>query len=94
MIFEELRDHLRAERPVALATVIDGASPGAKLLVAPVDEANETSREDIDELLRRTLGESSLKDAVATVADATGQPRKDIYRRALELVKEDNGAHD
>jgi 16S rRNA (cytidine1402-2'-O)-methyltransferase len=63
------------------------------LLIAPGDEAQTPRSEDIDELLKRTLGESSLKDAVATVADATGQPRKEIYRRALELVKS-NGAND
>jgi 16S rRNA (cytidine1402-2'-O)-methyltransferase len=54
----------------------------------------QTSRELIDALLRRTLSQSSLKDAVATVAEATGQPRKDVYRRALQLVKHDDQAHD
>jgi xanthine dehydrogenase accessory factor len=35
MIFEQLRDRIRAQSPVALATVIDGPARGAKLLVAP-----------------------------------------------------------
>jgi len=60
------------------------------VLIAPADERAAPRGEDIDDLLRRTLSESSLKDAVATVADATGQPRKEIYRRALELVKSEN----
>ena len=34
-IYEALRDALRAEQPVALATEVDGPSPGAKLLVGP-----------------------------------------------------------
>ena len=34
-IYEQLRDRIRAEEPVALATVIDGPARGAKLLVAP-----------------------------------------------------------
>jgi xanthine dehydrogenase accessory factor len=34
-IFEQLRDRIRAEEPVALATVIDGPGRGAKLLVGP-----------------------------------------------------------
>src|SRR5918993_3660731 len=34
-IFEQLRDRIRAEEPVALATVIEGPARGAKLLVAP-----------------------------------------------------------
>ena len=35
MIYEQLRDRIKAEHPVALATVIDGPTRGAKLLVAP-----------------------------------------------------------
>ena len=34
-IYEALRDALRAERPVVLATVTAGPNPGAKLLAAP-----------------------------------------------------------
>jgi xanthine dehydrogenase accessory factor len=33
-IFDTLRDHIRAQHPVALVTVIDGSGVGAKLLVA------------------------------------------------------------
>src|SRR5439155_13247574 len=32
-IFEALRDALRADEPAALATVVEGPRPGAKLLV-------------------------------------------------------------
>ena len=64
------------------------------IVIAPPDEqALAPSAEDIDGLLRRTLGEASLKDAVAIVADATGQPRREIYQRALALAKSD-GAQD
>jgi xanthine dehydrogenase accessory factor len=34
-VYDALRDSLRAEEPVALATVIDGSNLGAKLLVRP-----------------------------------------------------------
>jgi 16S rRNA (cytidine1402-2'-O)-methyltransferase len=65
------------------------------LVIAPPNEDEKSaSTEDIDALLRQTLGETSLKDAVATVAEATGASRKDIYRRALQLVKDDGEAHD
>jgi xanthine dehydrogenase accessory factor len=37
-IYEQLRDLLRAEEPVALATVVTGPQPGAKLLVRPDGE--------------------------------------------------------
>ncbi|HVG52665.1 MAG TPA: 16S rRNA (cytidine(1402)-2'-O)-methyltransferase [Xanthobacteraceae bacterium] len=63
------------------------------VIAPPTDDEQEVSAQDIDAMLRQTLARSSLKDAVAAVADATGQPRKDIYRRALQLVK-DNGEAD
>ena len=34
-LYAQLRDRIRAEQPVALVTVIDGAGVGSKLLVAP-----------------------------------------------------------
>ncbi len=37
-LYEVLRDRLRAEQPVALATVLDSAHVGAKLLVSPDEE--------------------------------------------------------
>ncbi len=64
------------------------------IVIAPPDQqALAPSAEDVDGMLRRTLGESSLKDAVALVADATGQPRREIYQRALALAKS-HGAQD
>ena len=37
-VYETLRDRIRAEQPVALATVLDGPHVGAKLLVSPDTE--------------------------------------------------------
>jgi xanthine dehydrogenase accessory factor len=37
-LYEVLRDRLRAEQPVALATVLDGEHVGTKLLVSPDEE--------------------------------------------------------
>jgi 16S rRNA (cytidine1402-2'-O)-methyltransferase len=83
----------------ALATLAAHYAEGGEtrgefvVVIAPPDEnAQAPSAEDIDNLLRQTIGKISLKDAVASVADATGQPRRDIYRRALELVKADDEA--
>ncbi len=41
-------------------------------------------------MLRLALARVSLKDAVGEVALASGRPRREVYRRALELTK-DNG---
>jgi 16S rRNA (cytidine1402-2'-O)-methyltransferase len=47
---------------------------------------------EIDALLRAALARVSVKDAVAEVAVATGEPRRVIYARAIELTKDDDGA--
>ncbi len=51
---------------------------------APLEQAGA---DDLDGLLRHAMAESSLKDAAALVATATGLPRKIVYARALELSK-------
>jgi xanthine dehydrogenase accessory factor len=60
-LFDALRDALRAERPVALATVIDGPGVGGKLLVRPDEEPLGTLGDpDLDRVVARdALGELS-----------------------------------
>ena len=58
-LFEQLRDAIRAESPVALATVVEGEFTGAKLIVHP------------DEQLAGTLGNTDLDRVVAR--DARGE---------------------
>jgi xanthine dehydrogenase accessory factor len=58
-VYEVLRDAIAAEEPVALATVVDGAGVGAKLLVRP-DEAplGSLGDRDLDRVVARdALGE-------------------------------------
>jgi 16S rRNA (cytidine1402-2'-O)-methyltransferase len=38
--------------------------------------------------LRQALGRLSVKEAVSEIAAVTGQPRREIYQRALALAKE------
>ena len=88
-LHEEMR---RAPLPELAAHYADGGEIRGEFVVviAPPDEnALAPSAEDVDGLLRRTLSEATLKDAVAIVADATGQPRREIYQRALALAKTD-----
>jgi 16S rRNA (cytidine1402-2'-O)-methyltransferase len=49
--------------------------------------APEVADETMEAALRRALGEMSLKDAAATVAEAYGLPRRKVYQAALELEK-------
>jgi xanthine dehydrogenase accessory factor len=54
LIYETLRDALRGEEPVALATVIEGGAPGAKLLVRPGQEPLGTLGDpDLDRVVAR-----------------------------------------
>lgn len=52
----------------------------------PTKEAGTAS--DLDALLRTALGSASVKDAVSLVAQTTEIPKRDVYRRALELAAE------
>jgi 16S rRNA (cytidine1402-2'-O)-methyltransferase len=60
------------------------------IVVAPPAPPGELGAIDLDALLRQALDRLSVKDAVAEIAAATGQPRRDVYRRALALIKDRN----
>jgi 16S rRNA (cytidine1402-2'-O)-methyltransferase len=63
------------------------------LVVAPPQAPQLPSVSETDVLLRDALARVSLKDAVGEVADATGLPRRDVYQRALALVKAEGERH-
>ncbi|MEE8535711.1 MAG: SAM-dependent methyltransferase, partial [Kiloniellales bacterium] len=56
------------------------------IVVGPPGEAAADAAADLDALLAKALAGMSLRDAAATVAEATGQPRRRVYARALELA--------
>jgi 16S rRNA (cytidine1402-2'-O)-methyltransferase len=56
------------------------------LLVAPPDQdAPALDGDALDEKIRIALERHSLKDAASVVAADTGQPRRKVYARALEI---------
>jgi len=59
------------------------------IVIAPPDAPAPSGAEEIDTLLRAALTRVSLKDAVAEVAAATGEQRRAVNSRALELTKTD-----
>jgi 16S rRNA (cytidine1402-2'-O)-methyltransferase len=83
-LFEDVRRGTLAE----LAARYRGA-PAPKgeiaIVVGPPEEA-AASAGDVDAMLARALKVMSVRDAAAAVAEASGQPRKDVYRRALALA--------
>ena len=59
------------------------------LVVGPPPAGAQTmTGEALDDLLRSRLESDSLKDAVAHAVEMSGRPRREIYARALELVKQ------
>ena len=73
----ELAAHFSGEVLGEITVVVEGRRP-----------EDETAA-DPDELLRARLGAgASVKDAAREVAEALGLPRKQVYRRALELASE------
>ena len=77
-----------------LATLADDYAEGAEtrgeivIVIAPPAESTQPTAAEIDDLLHAALARVSLKDAVAEVAAATGEPRRAVYARALELTRE------
>src|SRR5262245_58080287 len=65
-----------------------GAPKGEIVIVIGPPEEERASEEDVDTLLRQALQSMSVKDAAATVAAATGAPKRAVYARALELQGE------
>jgi 16S rRNA (cytidine1402-2'-O)-methyltransferase len=76
----ELAAHYEADEEARGEIVVIIGPPGADALTPAGDV--------IDERLRVALAQVSLKEAVAQVSAETGQPRRKIYARALELTRE------
>lgn len=57
------------------------------VLVAPPDgKAEQVTTEEIDQRLRTALQNLSVKDAASKVAAETGQKRRDVYGRAIDIA--------
>jgi 16S rRNA (cytidine1402-2'-O)-methyltransferase len=86
----KLHEEVRRDTLVALARAYaaGGETRGEFVLVVAPPETRVPSAEEIDELLRQALRTQTVKDAVGAVAAATGEPRAQVYRRALALAKE------
>ncbi len=83
--FEEVRRGTLAELATHYATA--EARGEITLVVGPPPE-EEMSDRDLDIMLHTAMKKSTLKDAVAAVAEACGLPRKTVYARALQLQAE------
>lgn len=83
-LYEEVRRGTLAE--LAAHYEKAGAPKGEIVVVIGPPLAQEAPSEaELDALLRTALKRESLRDAVAAVAEATGEPRRAVYARALAL---------
>jgi 16S rRNA (cytidine1402-2'-O)-methyltransferase len=85
-LFEEVRRGPLAELAAHYAAA---EAPKGEIVIVvgpPTEAATETTDEAIDRALSDALVHMSLRDAVAAVAAATGEPRRRIYARALALT--------
>lgn len=53
----------------------------------PAAGAKVMAEQQLDDVLRAALEHDSVKDAVAHAVEVSGRPRREVYARALELVK-------
>ena len=92
----KLHEEVRRERLDALAQNCAGSELRGEivLVIAPPPADAQPSADEAETLLRAALERSSLKDAVAEIAGATGLPRRELYQRALALTKQDGNAID
>ena len=94
-LHEEVR---RGDLPALARAYEEGAETRGEIVivVAPPPEGSDRPEAgEVDELLRRALQRVSVKDAVSEVAATTGQPRREIYQRALALSNEyDDGVEE
>jgi 16S rRNA (cytidine1402-2'-O)-methyltransferase len=92
-LHEELR---RSDLGTLAADYAAGAETRGEIVIviAPPAASAQPSAADIDALLQAALARTTVKEAVAEVAAATGEPRRAVYGRALALTKGHNGAPD
>jgi xanthine dehydrogenase accessory factor len=79
VIYERLRDALRAEEPIALVTMIAGPAPGAKLLVAPGgDPLGSLGDPDLDRVVARdALAELEAGNSLVRHYGPKGEARQE-----------------
>jgi 16S rRNA (cytidine1402-2'-O)-methyltransferase len=71
--------------------IADGEPPRGEIVVLigpPGESAAEISEATLDDRIRAALESNSVKDAAAIVSGETGQPRRKVYARALQIAAE------
>jgi 16S rRNA (cytidine1402-2'-O)-methyltransferase len=83
--FETVRRGLLPEMAASVATESPAKGEIVVVVGPPKAQPVAENQEDLDARLSRALKEHSVKDAATVVSAETGQPRRKVYARALEL---------
>jgi 16S rRNA (cytidine1402-2'-O)-methyltransferase len=84
----KLHETIDRDSLAALAARYGEASTKGEIVLVigpPGEAAAETPAEEVEHMLRQALRSSGVKEAAALVSEATGLPRRELYRRALAL---------
>ncbi len=84
--FETVRRGLLPE--LASLVAAEGPPKGEIVILVGPPGAQPPVQEDVDARLGKALEALSVKDAAAVVSAETGQPRRKVYARAIELSAE------
>lgn len=87
-VYESVRRGSLGELAAALAQEEPPKGEIVLLVAPPEAGAAEIASADLDARIAEALGVYSVKDAASVVSAATGQPRRQVYARALELAAE------
>jgi len=86
----KLYESVRRGSLATLAATLAGEEPPRGeivLLIGPPKEgAAQLAEEELDKKIEAALAAHSVKDAASVVAAETGQPRRQVYARALKLA--------
>jgi 16S rRNA (cytidine1402-2'-O)-methyltransferase len=83
----KLHEEIRRGRLAELAGHYRKVGPpkGETVVIVGQPERGEPDLAEVDARMRSALGELSVRDAVAKLAQETGLPRNELYRRALAI---------
>jgi 16S rRNA (cytidine1402-2'-O)-methyltransferase len=84
-LYEQVRRGSLSELAAALATEETPKGEIVLLIAPPSPEAAAVDEATLDAKIEEALAAHSIKDAASVVAAATGQPRRQVYARALQL---------
>ncbi|HEX7792140.1 MAG TPA: 16S rRNA (cytidine(1402)-2'-O)-methyltransferase [Afipia sp.] len=91
----KLHEEVRRATVSELAAISDTLETRGEFVLVigpPAADAGLMSDDALDDLLRTSLAQGSVKDAVAQAVEVSGRPRREIYARALELSKDGDDA--